>query len=142
MKFKENNEARLSKEFEKLQPELKRIVALLDAWLISHNLPCVTVTHVLRTPRQQEDIYWRLIQESEKCSEKTARAIARGKFTWHLVGCAVDIRNKSYTKSQIDQILYFLSTIDVDTFSFLSHDVRRGSHFHLQIKDKNWRLKI
>lgn len=62
------------------------------------------------------------------------------KFSWHMVRCAVDLRNKHYTKEQMEAVNnWFKANVGAPLFEYLMHDVGRGDHIHVAIKDKKWR---
>jgi hypothetical protein len=120
-----------------LHPEVKAVIVELDEWCQNNGYPEVFVTHVLRTREDQEVIYWKSIKDSSATlSEKEARKKARGKFSWHLGGCAIDIRNKSYTSLQLANVMAHLKLGRAPhRYEILSHDVGNGEHIHFGIKD-------
>lgn len=146
MKFKT---AALQVEFDGLHPEVRRGVSDLDKWSVANGIPEVVVTHVFRTKAFQEETYWpaiakRLAAENPKRPvgeiEAEARAEARKKFSWHLVHCAIDIRNRHYSPDQRRRVMGFLQRgRAAPIWEVLEHDVGRGDHIHLGIRDFSWR---
>ncbi len=132
----------LQVQFLDLHPEVRRLVLSLDAYSDAAKLPEVVVTHVLRTPEQQEDIYWRNLRIAKDISEDEARAQARKKFSWHMARCAVDIRNSHYTPDQLSRVMAYLRPCcPTGPWELLQHDVGRGDHIHIGRKDFSWRKK-
>lgn len=141
MRFKS---AALDMEFHGgLHPAVKDIVKDLDDWSKEQGLPSVVITHVLRTREDMEVLYWKRIhrQANPPISEALARSMARRKFSWHLVGCAVDIRNNHYLPGQRKAVMAKLRTLakPAHKFELLEHDIGRGDHIHLGIKDEDWK---
>ncbi len=138
MRFKR---AGLEDEFAELHPEVKRVVSDLDVWCVERGLPEVVISHALRTPSMQEDIYWRkVLKERPHLTEPEARKAARSKFSWHLVACAVDIRNTHYSADQLLRITDWLKQARPGKdWEILSHDVGHGNHLHIGCKDEEWR---
>ncbi len=120
-----------------LHPEVKAVMTDLDEWCQANGYPEVFVTHVLRTRADQEVIYWQMIKnQNPGLSAADARKRARAKFSWHLGGCAIDIRNKSYTKLQLANVMAHLKLGKAPSrWECLSHDVGNGEHIHVGIKD-------
>jgi hypothetical protein len=112
----------------------------LDGFCLRKQFPEVVVTHVLRTDDEQEALYWKAILKKEGCTEVEARLRAREKFSWHKVGCAVDIRNSEYSKSQLEEVMAYLRAgRAIPLWELLSHDVGNGAHVHIGRKDFTWR---
>ena len=136
MKFKT---PALSDEFSRLHPDVIAAVKALDDFSHANRLPELVVTHAIRTPAQQEDIYWRGIAKNTGLPESEARAQARKKFSWHLAKCAVDLRNNHYTAVQLQQALEFLKRgREHPLWEVISHDVGRGNHLHIGRRDFAW----
>ena len=136
MKFKT---PALAAEFNRLHPDVIAAVKALDDFSHANRLPELVVTHAIRTPEMQEDIYWRGIHKSTGLSEKEARAQARKKFSWHLARCAVDLRNNHYTAVQRKQVMEFLRDgRERPHWEVIEHDVGRGDHIHLGRRDFGW----
>lgn len=135
--------ARCEKEFLLLHPRVRTLVAELDSFSAQQKFPNVVVTHVHRTPVEQKAIY------------KGAKD-----FSWHMVYCACDLRNNHYSPAQLDRVVEFLRTQTQDeaqslsrlrkllgrivrppkpTWEILAHDVGRGEHIHVGLRDTNWR---
>jgi hypothetical protein len=121
-----------------LHPKVKAKLEGLDKWLKDKGYPELVVTHVLRSPDFQENTYWKRIksQSSGKLSDVEAKAKARAKFSWHLVGCAADLRNSTYTAIQLRTIMAKLKeNTNLSEYEILSHDVGRGEHLHIGYRD-------
>lgn len=137
MKFKT---PALEAEFSRLHPDVIAAVKALDDFSHANRLPELVVTHAIRTPQQQEDIYWRGIAKNTGLPEAEARAAARKKFSWHLCRCAVDLRNRHYTAAQLAQVMEFLRDgRERPHWEVISHDVGRGQHLHIGRRDEAWR---
>lgn len=128
-----------------LHPLVKAHLIALDEWSVSQGIPEVVITHVLRTKEDMEIMYWKRIhrQANPAISESLARAMARRKFSWHLVGCAADIRNRHYLPAQRKQVMYYLRKLtggpNPSKYELLEHDIGRGDHIHLGVKDEQWK---
>lgn len=124
-----------------IHPQLQAKIKDLDEWCLANGYPEVTLTHVLRTKDDQIDIYWLSIQKANPgMTVQAARNAAAKKFSWHLVGCAVDIRNTVYTTTQLVNINAHLKLkTKPGVWEILNHDVGRGEHLHVGIRDVNWR---
>jgi|GEM_PF-5620059 len=158
----------LELEFSGLHPETKQLVLDLDAWGLTAGLPEVVVTCVLRTKDEQEKIYSPFARNAlrkqmedltlnstettallavrehmtkDGISERAAVARwARSRFSWHLVACAVDLRNRHYTAEQRKQVMAWLRTNrGQPQWEILEHDVGRGDHIHIGRRDPSWR---
>jgi len=156
MKFATPN---LELEFNALHPDVRKAIKDLDEWSKKRGFPEVVVTHCLRTRDDQERIYFKYVQGLRKkradkvqltaaeqrisiMSDKDAKAWAREKFSWHLVACAVDIRNIHYTRTQLLEVLGYLKTgRALGPWEILSHDVSNGNHIHVGVKDFAFRKK-
>jgi hypothetical protein len=138
MKFKTPE---LAEQFARVHPLTHEAVTKLDEWSKGRHFPEVTVTHVYRTPQVQEGIYWKGIFAAGGLTEEAAKAKARSKFSWHLVGCGCDLRNIEYSADQLVAVVNFLREgRDDSAWEILSHDVGRGSHLHVGFKDTAWRV--
>lgn len=134
---------KLEAEFAQLHPDVRFSIIDLDDWSAASGLPEVVITHVNRTEEQQEAIYWKQIQKAEGLREKEAREKARKKFSWHRVRCAVDLRNKHYTKQQRGQVvLRLMQGRTKGPWEILEHDVGRGDHIHVGRRDFAFRVKV
>jgi len=130
----------LRKQYALLHPKLQQIAVELDLWLTKNSFPVMIITHIYRTPQEQEAYYWKSVMESLNCSEPIARETARAKFSWHRVYCALDIRNSNFDDVQRTRIYKQLKTgRDNSMWEILQHDVGRGDHFHVGYKDFDWR---
>lgn len=161
MKF---NHPHLEREFkEGLDDEVRRVIEALDGWGIENKMPEVVLTQVLRSQDEQEDIYSRYakglirkIQERERMTEKEkALALelsklspaavnewARHRFTWHMAGCAVDIRSRHYKVSELVRVMEFLNKrCPRPAWELLAHDIT-APHVHVARKDLEKRAEI
>ncbi len=146
-------------EFYAVHLDVRKALVDLDAWSVKKGIPEVTITHCLRTREKQQEIYFKHVEGLRKkklakatltaeenriagMSDRDAKIWSRGKFSWHLVGCGVDIRNFNYTKLQLLEVIGHLKTGRNPTiWEILSHDVSNGSHIHVGIRDFAWRKK-
>lgn len=138
MKFKAPH---LEMEFEDgLIPEVREALCELDEWSLAHGYPEVIVTHVVRAPAEQERIYWKRyangLVDGVSHAEEEARFRARRRFSWHLlmmgVCCAVDIRNRHYTREQRKLVMqHLMAGRENGPWEILAHDVGRGDHIHV-----------
>lgn len=160
MKFKAPH---LEMELHAAHPDVRAAVVGLDEWCREGALPEVVVTQVLRSADEQEDIYFRyaesllaklragaplssednqLARELESMSEAQRRQWARFRFSWHRVGCAVDIRNRHYSRTQLAGVMAWLRHgRTVGPWELLSHDVSSGDHVHIGRRDFEFRTK-
>lgn len=140
MKFKAPT---LAEEFERIHPELRRALTGFDAWSHAKGFPEVVVTHVMRTPTFQESTYWQKLAKETGLAEAEARALARRKFSWHLIGCAADLRNTHYSEEQLDDAMaWFAANCTEPLFEVKRHDVGRGDHIHVGRRDYSWRTEF
>lgn len=130
---------KLSTEYGSLHPALRKVLAELDAQLAAWELPGLTITEALRTRDGQEALYWKRLRTPAMTEDK-ARRLARERFSWHLIGAAADFRNSMYSPAERRQIARWLRTrCPAPAWEVLEHDVGRGDHFHLGIRDFVWR---
>lgn len=134
MKFKSPT---LAEQYERTSPKLRAKCSEFEAWSASNGLPEPVATHIIRTVQEQEDIYWPLIKKSDpSITEQQAKSAARTRFSWHLHGCAVDFREYIYTPTQLRMVLdWFRANARGPEWEFLFHDVGRGKHLHLGVRD-------
>lgn len=147
----------MAEDFPLLPVALRDKVTGLAAWLHSKGWEPPTLTCIRRTKGDQRRIY-------VPYAERLVSALARGaplepkekalavelakmtpaqrvtwaeeKFSWHVVLCAVDIRNRCYSRVQRKEIMAFLrhGTNPTD-WEILEHDVGRGDHIHVGVRD-------
>lgn len=130
---------RLATEYPTLHPELRRVLAELEKQLAAWGLPSLTITEALRTPDDQERLYWKR-ELKPGVTEEHARALARARPSWHLHHCAADFRNSVYGPRDRRRIHYWLTQrCPSDEWEVLMHDIGRGDHFHVARKDESWR---
>jgi hypothetical protein len=138
-------------------------VEALDVWSRENGLPEAFVTEILRTPEQQEDIYSRyalgliaklrdgqdmppkdraMALELSKLVLPDIREWARRRFSWHLVGCAVDLRSRHYSMSQLARVMKFLRKRCLGpSWLVLAHDVT-APHIHIQLSRPEKRVEV
>ena len=121
-----------------LHPELRRALSELDLQVRDWGLEEICLTQAIRTPGEQEEIYWpRYIGPS--VTEEEARAKARRKLSWHLFGTAADIRSKTYTAQERKKIAAWLKErCPRPEWEFIEHNIGHGDHFHLGRRDWLW----
>lgn len=120
----------------------KDLIDTLDQVLIAKGWPTIILTEIKREPKDQEAYYWDQVAKDFKCTEEIARSIARKKFSWHLVYCAVDFSAKIYDQEQKKFILSYLKKDRPGpTWEILLHNVGLGSHFHVAYEDQLWKQK-
>lgn len=149
MKFKEPH---LEVEFREMHPDVRDVLVALDAWSVKHRIPETVVTHVFRGRAFMEETYWlgiakkltiQLPNASPAEVERIARETARMKFSWHLVRCAADIRNRHYTKEEREDVFAWLRVhCKPPMFELVQHDVGKGDHIHVGRKDLEWKTRF
>lgn len=135
----------LAVQFVRVHPVLKTLLAAFGNFCDQQGFPEPVATHILRVRDQQEDIYWRIIHTQAKgeLTEAQSRNQARHRFTWHFVFCAVDLRDYIYTKEQLAVLLGWLRRNTIEPqWELLYHDVGRGKHLHIGIRDNLWAKTI
>lgn len=156
---------RMAKELATIvHPELRALLADLDQWSGDHHLPPVTVTQLVRYLDEQVAIYtgyWRGLvarlasdpaslspaerEQAEAMREHSPeqlREAARGRFTWHQVACAADLRTRHYEPAQRERVLGFVrQRCQRPLWEVLEHDVA-GPHLHVGRRDFSWRLRF
>lgn len=152
-------------DFALLPQQLRDKVTGLASWLHAKGWEAPFITCIRRTADDSERIYTPyaenlvrslkmglsladkervLAAELAKMTPEERKAWAREKFSWHNVLCAVDIRNRVYSRGQrmaiMNHLRYGTNTTD---WEVLEHDVGRGDHIHLARRDvdrrKAWR---
>ena len=139
MNFKSEH---LETEFDHLHPELRRLVSELDQWSAEHRFPAPIVTHALRSLDDQERIYAPIYADNTGLPVERCKSLARQRFSWHLVGCAVDLRNAHYSDDERRAVMGFVHNhIEPcpGNWEVLAHDIGRGDHLHLARRDVAWR---
>lgn len=143
----------MAEDFPLLPTPLRDKVTGLAAWLHSRGWEAPFITCIRRTEDDQECIYLPYAQklarmhqkgltledkeralaaELAKMTPEEQRAWARAKFSWHVALCAVDIRNRVYSRQQRKEIMNFLRHgTNTTDWEILEHDVGRGDHIHL-----------
>lgn len=130
----------LEQEYKALHPQLRTVMEQLETFSAENGLPEPVATHIRRTRKGQEDIYWRsVLAANPSMTEAQARTAASKRFSWHLVNCAIDLRDYIYTKQQVTKLLAWLrQRCPAPTFEVLYHDVGRGQHLHVGIRDHEY----
>jgi hypothetical protein len=141
MRFKTSN---TELEWAALHPLLKDLISRLDAYCLDEGIPEVVITEILRSPADQERLYWRQMQREFSLSEDAARHKARAKDSMHLWGCAVDLRESHWLAGQKKQVVNWLR-IEMAKISkkpgfweFLPDIHGSGPHVHIARKDHKW----
>lgn len=123
--------------------------------------PAPVATELFRTEKEQGEIYTehfqkliKLYMQSPSLVSATDRPLiarlstapeavihnqAVQKFTWHLVGCAADLRTKHYRPSQLARVRTWFAErcAAKQDWELLFHDVT-GPHMHVAFKDQTW----
>jgi hypothetical protein len=132
-------------EFVALHPIVRTLIQNLDVWSKAQGLPEVCVTEVLRTIKQQEEIYYKQMMRDFTCTEEVARMKARNKDSWHLWLTAIDLRVTQYTAAQRKAVIAQLKG-EMDKiskaprfFEFITEKHGTGEHIHLARRDVRWK---
>lgn len=130
-------------EWISLHPDLRAVLHGLDDWMFENKLERMTITDALRTQQDQEDIYTPYYRE-RGYTPVEAKRLARGRFSWHLVGSAADFRHtvKPYTTAEMGEITARLKQVcqPASNWELLLHTVGRGLHFHVARREEYHRL--
>ena len=144
-------------DFALLPQQLRDKMTGFAAWLHSKGWEAPFITCIRRTPDDQERIYFpyaeKLVRSLEmglalsdkervlaaelaKMTPEQRKAWARARFSWHVALCAVDIRNRCYSRAQRREIMNHLRFgTNTTDWEILEHDVGRGDHIHLGVRD-------
>lgn len=155
---------KMKDEYPLLPEQLRKKLEDADAWLKAKGWPELFITCIGRTDDDSERIYTpvaeRLVRDLELKNLKTdrervlagelakmnptqRRAWARAKFSWHRCLCAVDIRNRCFSREQRRELMNHLRFgTSPTTHEVLEHDVGRGDHIHLAFKDFAQRKRL
>lgn len=155
---------KMAEEFKLLPVQLQAKLLRADAWLAAQGWPELFLTCVGRTDDDSERIYTpvadKLVRDLELKNLKTDRekvlagilrdmtpaqrkAWARAKFSWHRCLCAVDVRNRVFSREQRRALMNHLRfQTDSATWEVLEHDIGRGDHIHLAYKDFEQRGRL
>lgn len=147
---------RMAEEFRQLPEALREKLEKADAWLVAQGWPELYITCVGRTDDDSERMYVPVAEklvrdlalgnlktdrervlagELEKMNPTQRRAWARGKFSWHRCLCAVDIRNRVYSREQRRALMNHLRFgASGPNWLFLEHDIGRGDHLHAEFR--------
>jgi hypothetical protein len=154
----------MAEEFKQLPEALQAKLLAADAWLKAQGWPELFLTCVGRTDDDSERIYTpvadKLVRdlglknlktdlervlagELAKMNALQRKAWARGKFSWHRCLCAVDIRNRVYSRVQRKALLDHLRFgTNTTTHEVLEHDIGRGDHLHVSEKNFEQRKRL
>lgn len=143
----------MAEDFPLLPMEVRDKVTGLAALCHAKKWEVPVVTCIRRTPDDQERIYTPYAQKLAQMHQKgltleqqeralaaqlarmtpeEQKAWARAKFSWHVALCAVDLRNRDYSRQQRKEIMNFLRHgTNTTDWEILEHDVGRGDHIHL-----------
>lgn len=165
MLFKDGPEGRLAKEVhEQVHPDLRGLLCEIDFFCRDIELPAVMVTHAVRKLDEHVAIYvpyWKrlisMLENGEKLSHAEAKlaveyhkksveeleALAARRWSWHMCHCAVDLRTRHWTPTQLLQVVAFAETKTADRrkWEFLVHDVT-AAHMHLAVRDFDYRSRL
>jgi hypothetical protein len=123
--------AEIGVQYARLLPEVRQVLAELDERLHQWGSERLTITDAIRTPGEQEELYWHSYVGGGVGPEE-ARQLAREKFSWHLVGAAADFRALAYNAEERSKIWSWLhERCPAVDWELLIHDVGRGEHFHV-----------
>lgn len=129
----------LEVEYDGLHPKVRDVMKQLEVFCQSRAYAEPMATHIHRSVKVQEEFYWRSLMKANKCTEAKARELARAKFTWHFVFCAIDLRDWVWKPHQVPEVLKFLKSLcDSSEWECLYHDVGQGMHLHVGYKDYQW----
>jgi uncharacterized protein YcbK (DUF882 family) len=123
--FKRRNKKRLKKEFEqlkKLNPELYQLVTELSHYTQTEFGKNIVITMIYRSQKQQWEIYGKDYKKKSP----------------HMFWQSVDIRSKTFTKDEIDNIVEYLNSYynqgNWYDWTAKCHTVGDGAeHFHIQL---------
>jgi hypothetical protein len=155
---------KMAEEFKQLPQALQDKLVKADTWLTAQGWPELFITCIGRTDDDSERIYTpvadRLVRDLELKNLKTDREKvlagmlqkmtaaerkhwARTKFSWHNFLCAVDIRNRVYSREQRRALMNHLRFgTNAAEWEILEHDIGRGDHIHLSRKDFEQRKRL
>lgn len=174
MLFTDGPKGKLASEWhEQLHPETRSLVLALENWSTDEGIHPPVLTQICRDVPSQIGIYvayWSRCVEAYQAGEKQTPADqkaalkyqhktveelaieARGRFTWHEVKCAVDIRTRHYAEPELKKVVAFLMERIARPgddgrpqilagYEFLEHDIH-GPHLHLAVRDFSYRAKF
>lgn len=136
MKYKSE---RIEAEYKTLHPKLREMLVHLETYTRARGYPEPVITHALRTRKEQIHIYWKaeLKKATSPITDAEAKIAAGNRFTWHFHRCAVDLRDYIYTPAQARDVVNWLrANCPASTWEILYHDVGRGNHLHIGIRDR------
>jgi hypothetical protein len=112
----------LEAEFrDELHPDVRLAIEELDEWCLENAIPQVVVVGLSREPAKNA-------------------AVGGSPNSWHLFGCAADLRNNHLRPEQRKAVFRWLQErCPRPGWECLDHDVGNGQHFHIARKDLSWR---
>lgn len=163
----------------KLNPKLTGTLLEFARWSAEHALPAPVVTCLSRSREHNAKLYidhWRrLLQASGSgvlddvagdrrplapdeeamlrrltgLPDLQLQQLAEGRFSWHLVGCAADLRTRHYGRGvdhardppaseMMTVVRYLRERHPRPTWEALL-ETAGGPHFHLAVRDETWR---
>jgi len=127
-----NESPRLAKEFKLLETEnknLRDLVFDLANYTLTNFNKSITLTMVIRTQREQDEIYAGKEHHGRKYDEKPWKSP-------HQFGQAVDIRSRTFSGEEIKLIEDYLNAkynmTNYYKWTAKNHNVGLGDHFHIQ----------
>lgn len=134
----------LEMELNTAHPEIRKILAELADYCQHEDIPAPLVTEVLRSPDDQERIYYQQMMRQFSLTEEAARRRARNKDSMHLYGCALDLRTIHWSVKQKALVVSFLRTAmkriasKTGAWEFIPEVHGTGPHIHIARKDNVW----
>lgn len=114
---------RLELELDDAHPDLRPVLEDFEEWCGERGRPEPVVTSVKRTPAEN------------------ARLPEASPDSWHLVGCAVDVRANNLTpEQQREALVWFQRRCPRPEWEVLLHGKGQNIHFHVGRKHQGWRL--
>ena len=109
----------LEEEWSRLHPAVRAIAHELNEYLGEEGMELGTITHAIRSEASMAAIYgldWK----------------KKGRFSWHLVKRAVDIRNRDWSEDELERVVAWLKK-NWPGAEVISHDIGHGNHLHLAV---------
>jgi hypothetical protein len=123
VRFKDESPALAAEFLQVLHPDARRVVLELAAWSRKRGLPDPVVTCVVRDPSSNA-------------------AVGGVPNSWHLAGCAVDLRDKHYSPDERADVVSWLERrCTIGPFELVTHTHGNATHLHLARRDFSWRKK-
>jgi hypothetical protein len=111
----------LELEFGGLHPDTRQVVLDLAAWSESLGFPAPVVTCIVRAPDN---------------------ALEVGKFGWHQVATAADLRSHHYTPEQAAEVIKWLQgrCRPTEAWELITKNHGTAPHYHVARRDQQWRM--